>query len=99
MNPVDFDGVSIVLLDRPIGDSDCQVVIGGCGQYDGETYSIVSESGESVELDDTTLNAVEMPHTGFWKKKYPGFDWYIVAKQQTGANPFSVTSQIIIFHY
>jgi len=51
MNPVPLDDVKIVLPDEPIGDSGCQVVIAGWGHYDGEMYSIVSESGESVKLD------------------------------------------------
>ncbi len=78
MNPVEFDGVRIAILDRPIGDSDCEVSHFGMGEYDGEVFSIISDNGRKLVLSEDALQAVEMPLTGYWRTKYPHSDWYLV---------------------
>ena len=71
------------MLNRPIGDPNCQIIHGGRGQYDASVFSIMSEAGSTLILDDRALYAVEIPLTEFWKKKYPEFDWYIIAQTLT----------------
>ena len=84
---MEFDGVNVIVLDRPIWESDVKVICAGVGSYDGETYSVLSVDGDSIALDDAVLDAVERPLTGVWKKKYPDFKWYIVANHKVHHTP------------
>ncbi len=58
MNPVEFDGIRIAVLDRPIGDQNCRVIHAGRGEHDGETFLIVSEDGDRVILSERLLRSI-----------------------------------------
>ncbi|MEM7147555.1 MAG: hypothetical protein AAF591_20735 [Verrucomicrobiota bacterium] len=85
MNPVEFDGIRIVVLDRPIHDSDVQAICAGTGTYDGEVFTVASDDGDTTRLNDEILQATEMPLTGHWKRKYPDYDWYLVGPEKRKA--------------
>lgn len=79
MNPVAFDGVKFLVLDRSIYDKKVKVICAGTGIYDGGVFTIESEGGSSNHLNEDTLAKVAIPLTAHWKKKYPDYEWYIVA--------------------
>ena len=77
MNPVEYDGVKLLLINGTIGSINTEVLIEGTGNFDGKTFVVVSEQGHIFEIPENKWEVVPKPLTGKWEKKYPNSEYYI----------------------
>ncbi|WAC21653.1 hypothetical protein OVA24_09675 [Luteolibacter sp. SL250] len=77
MNPVDLDGASIIVFHGAIHATPPVVLAAGVGSFDGRTFIIGQEDRPPFILTEDHWERVERPLTGFWKERYPEYNWYL----------------------
>ena len=67
MDPVELDGIRILIVDGLMSKSKSKVVIEGVGQYDGDRFFIKAKNGKLFEIPEKYWGLVSIPITGKWK--------------------------------
>ena len=67
MNPVEFDGCPLLIVDGALGVSTTKILARGIGEYDGESFRLTDENGVTFELSPFLGSVIPVPLTGKWK--------------------------------
>ena len=76
MNPIDFDGRKLLIINGNIANKRTKIIAKGVGQHDGSVFYITQENKETYYLENLS-ELTPIPLTSKWKKKYPNYDFYI----------------------
>lgn len=85
MNPVDLDGVALLVVDGPLGGASTTTIAVGVGRFDGETFVIEGPDGVCV-LPEEHWAAVAVPIAGAWKARFPSAEFYLVLDETHGGH-------------